>query len=138
MRISVSRSELFGQLPLDVRRELVGNPAIPEVFHFEVAEYSVNRQHEHKKLAGEYPDVERLLSPMEWFIFSMLVQHPDGVEYSTLGEKTRSRGRNPNTVVVHAKNLRRKLRENRLPFDLLTMRGSVLGSGAYKLVRKDQ
>lgn len=136
MRISVPRSVLFDQLPLDVRRELVGNPAIPRVFHFDVDDYIVDRTSRHGPLANKYPEIHASFTPMEWYIFCLLETHPEGCSIQTLAEKSRGKGTESNLVNAHVKNMRKKMWLYGFPFEIQTIRGSVLGPGAFEMIKK--
>ncbi len=137
MQIKVPRNELFEQLPRPLRRAMVGESSIPEVFTFEVSNFEVGKFPKEQQIRKEFPVLFEVFTPIEWYMFCFLMTaEPNEVPYSVLGAKIKNNNSNPaNSVNVHVKNMRIKLERLKMPLIIGTRRGGACGEGGHYIKR---
>lgn len=130
--VEIPRKDLMRQLPDKAGYALIQwLDEMPERFVFEALPVHTKAD----VVAKECPEVRAALLPTEWRIFVELYRRGP-VRYGTLEAATGLiKGRDlvptSNMIMVHAKNLRNKLRP--LGWDLRTHRGTRYTQGAYEL-----
>lgn len=149
MRYRFYKRELLKALPPLVSAQLRSCNDLPDIFELDmldvmetakknemgVGEYDVAANFK-KEAQAKYPEAYKALTQMQWYIFCELMEkYPSWVGVSQIGNKfTRSKNQQQYMLVVqHIKNLRRRLKENKLPYDVVTYRGGKLGQGSYSI-----
>jgi len=150
MRIKISKHQLLRQLPDKVRTDLVSCNDLPDHFVFDVfsqeypeapkdgkREKSRGEDVDHVGLKKSHPQVAAILTGMEWYMFCVMLKHPNGASVHQLAGKLKHPEVNmANSVSVHIKGIRRKLQKIGSPFFIQTKRADVLSAGGYKLSTK--
>lgn len=139
MRFTISRRELFDQLPKELRYGLIRDYAdLPVSFTFDAL---VDGPTLREKLEAEFPIIKHAFTGLERLVMAEC-SAPDGCLVQRLGSKylhpkeTTSYRNYANGVAVHAKNIRIKLKFYGLPFVLATRRSTFrMGDGRYVLER---
>lgn len=147
MKVKIPRRKLLAQLPTLIRAQLISCNDLPDYFDFDLE--VAGRKHGEpepkepgavaavgmNKIESQYPEVRKALTPMQWYMFCVMLKHPSGASIYVLGDLLKG-DITPNGVSVHIKGLRKNLSKARLPFDIQTNRSSVLGGGSYCLLKK--
>lgn len=140
MKVIVKTSTLTAQLPKEIRYALIaGSDGLPESFELEV---QVAPEKELYKLEKDFPKVRKALTNKEFDIFRLIKMNKNGEQSTVLHRLVASDGTrylseahsHSNLIAVHVKCIRNKFRENNLPFEIETLRGSRGYPGRYKLI----
>lgn len=136
MKLTIKLSDLLKQLPRDIRYALIaGSDGLPESFVFDATEAPPDIR---EKLESEYPLVRKVLTTMQWIFFCEIVRGKNGADTNQLlrfveTSNAATYTTHSNSVAVHIKAIRSKIREFKLPFEVETVRGSRHIPGRYKI-----
>lgn len=135
IKTQVTKQQLLRQLPEKAGYALLQwFEEMPQTFVFEAMLYETPMD----RLSHELPEVHKVMTAVEWHMFSVLYLAKHPVRHSLLFIS-----RNPreemsafsNIVHVHVKNLRIKLQKHNFPWAIKTHKKNIICEGAFELVK---
>lgn len=133
--IQIPKKELLRQLPDKAGYALLQwLDSMPDYFVLEGMPFKTKEA----QVLEKYPNIKHLFTGKEWEIFLTLYGRGK-VTYTTLMyamglEDVEGFLPTSNIVQVHVKNVRKHIRDNNLPFRIVTLEANSYSQGAYKLI----